>query len=163
LPLPALIDEAASRIPRDATVIAILPPGSTESAMALGNLRRRGFAVTALLNMYEDWDFAIAAAPFLAEGIDTRHLKDEGLWQAVVLLSRVDSAIARSVELGEPAQVAKVAFQLGQGYSSFYDAYNVLLEENLERKTVLFWINGYFRRQLERVLGVLGIPVPEYM
>ena len=77
LPLPALIDEAASRIPRDATVIAILPPGSTESAMALGNLRRRGFAVTALLNMYEDWDFAIAAAPFLAEGIDTRHLKDE--------------------------------------------------------------------------------------
>jgi len=77
LPLPALIDEAASRIPRDATVIAILPPGSTESAMALGNLRRRGFAVTALLNMHDEWDFALAAAPFLAEGIDTRHLKDE--------------------------------------------------------------------------------------
>jgi uncharacterized protein (DUF58 family) len=77
LPLPALIDEAASRIPRDATVIAILPPGSTESAMALGNLRRRGFAVTALLNMHDEWDFAIAAAPFMAEGIDVRHLKDE--------------------------------------------------------------------------------------
>jgi uncharacterized protein (DUF58 family) len=77
LPLPALIDEAASRIPRDATVIAILPPGSTESAMALGNLRRRGFAVTVLLNMHDEWDFAIAAAPFLAEGIDVRHLKDE--------------------------------------------------------------------------------------
>jgi uncharacterized protein (DUF58 family) len=77
LPLPALIEEAASRIPRDATVIAILPPGLTESALALGNLRRRGFAVTALLNMYEEWDYAIAAAPFLAEGIDTRHLKDE--------------------------------------------------------------------------------------
>ena len=77
LPLPALIDEAASRIPRDATVIAILPPGSTESAMALGNLRRRGFAVTALLNMHDEWDFAVAAAPFMAEGIDVRHLKDE--------------------------------------------------------------------------------------
>lgn len=88
LPLPALIEEAASRMPRDATVIAILPPPSptrsvsegfvpTESAIALGNLRRRGFAVTALLNMYEDWDFAIAAGPFLAEGIETRHLKDE--------------------------------------------------------------------------------------
>jgi uncharacterized repeat protein (TIGR01451 family) len=77
LPLPALIEEAASRIPRDATVIAILPPGSVESAIALGNLRRRGFAVTVLLNMYEDWDFALAAAPLLAENIDTRHLKDE--------------------------------------------------------------------------------------
>src|SRR5262245_34314916 len=77
LPLPALIEEAASRLPRDATVIAILPPGSSESAIALGNLRRRGFAVTVLLNMYEDWDFALAAASFLAEGIDPRHLKDE--------------------------------------------------------------------------------------
>jgi hypothetical protein len=77
LPLPALIEETASRMPRDATVIAILPPGSTESAIALGNLRRRGFAVTVLLNLFEDWDFAEAAAPFLAENIDTRHLKDE--------------------------------------------------------------------------------------
>src|SRR6478736_2173907 len=77
LPLPALIEEAASRMPRDATVIAILPPGSTESAIALGNLRRRGFAVTALLNMHDEWDFAIASAPFLAEGIETRQLKDE--------------------------------------------------------------------------------------
>jgi uncharacterized protein (DUF58 family) len=77
LPLPALIEEAASRMPRDATVIAILPPGSTESAIALGNLRRRGFAVTVLLNLFEEWDFADAAAPFLAENIDTRHLKDE--------------------------------------------------------------------------------------
>jgi uncharacterized repeat protein (TIGR01451 family) len=77
LPLPALIAEAASRMPRDATVIAIVPPGSTESAIALGNLRRRGFAVIVLLNLFEEWDFATAAAPFLAEGIDTRHLKDE--------------------------------------------------------------------------------------
>jgi hypothetical protein len=77
LPLPALIDEAASRLPRDATVIAILPPGSTESAVALGNLRRRGFAVTVLVNMFEEHEFADAAGPLLAERLDVRHLKDE--------------------------------------------------------------------------------------
>jgi uncharacterized protein (DUF58 family) len=77
LPLPALIEEAASRLPRDASVIAILPPGATESAIALGNLRRRGFAITALLNMHDEWEFAAASAPFLAEGIETRQLKDE--------------------------------------------------------------------------------------
>jgi uncharacterized protein (DUF58 family) len=77
LPLPALIEEAASRLPRDATIIAILPPGSTESAIALGNLRRRGFAVTALLNLHDEWDYAEAAGPLLAEGVETRHLKDE--------------------------------------------------------------------------------------
>jgi uncharacterized repeat protein (TIGR01451 family) len=77
LPLPALIEEAAPRLPRDATVIAILPPGSTDSAIALGNLRRRGFAVTAILNLYEDSDFADAAGSLVAEGIEVRHLKDE--------------------------------------------------------------------------------------
>jgi hypothetical protein len=37
----------------------------------------RGFAVIVLLNMYDEWEFSVAAAPYLAEGIDTRHLKDE--------------------------------------------------------------------------------------
>jgi uncharacterized protein (DUF58 family) len=77
LPLPALIEETASRVPRDATVIAIVPPKSENAALALGNLKRRGFAVTVLLNLYEDYDYSLLAGPFLAEGIDTRHLKDE--------------------------------------------------------------------------------------
>jgi conserved repeat domain len=77
LPLPALIEETASRMPRDATVIAIMPGSSQESAIALSNLKRRGFAVTAILNLFETYDFADAAAPYLAEGIEVRHLRDE--------------------------------------------------------------------------------------
>ncbi len=92
-----------------------------------------------------------------------RHLKDEGLWQAVVLLSKVEQAIGRAAELGEPAHVARVAFQLAQAYSAFYESYNVLQEEVAERRTLLLWINGYFRQQLELALGVLGTAVPEYM
>jgi uncharacterized protein (DUF58 family) len=85
LPLAALIEETASRMPRDATVICILPPGSKDAAIVLGNLKRRGFAVTAILNLYEDYDYAIASGPFLAEGIETRHLKDE---QSIVEICR---------------------------------------------------------------------------
>ena len=81
LPLAALIEETASRMPRDATVIAILPGSSHEtalnSALALANLRRRGFAVTAILNLFETYDYADAAGPYLAEGIEVRHLRDE--------------------------------------------------------------------------------------
>lgn len=77
LTLAELISETASRMPRDASVIAIVPQATTESAIALGNLRRRGLAVTAVLNLYDDYDFSQAAGPFLAEGIETRHLKDE--------------------------------------------------------------------------------------
>jgi uncharacterized repeat protein (TIGR01451 family) len=77
LTLPQLIEESASRMPRDATVIAILPGSSQESAITLGSLKRRGFAVTVILNLFETYDFADAAAPYLAEGIEVRHLRDE--------------------------------------------------------------------------------------
>ena len=32
-----------------------------------------------------------------------------------------------------------------------------------EKKVFLLWMTDYFRAQLERTLGVLGIEVPEYM
>lgn len=76
LDLPHLLLETTSRLPRDATVIAILPAVTTEAAIALGNLRRQGFAVTAILNLYEEYDFAVASGPLLAEGVETRHLKN---------------------------------------------------------------------------------------
>jgi len=44
-----LILECAPRLPRDATLIAILPQVPVESAVALGQLRRQGFAITAIL------------------------------------------------------------------------------------------------------------------
>lgn len=77
LTLPELIEETASRMPRDATVVAILPRVTEENAIALGNLRRRGFAVSAMLNLWDDYAFSEASGPLLAQGIETRHLKDE--------------------------------------------------------------------------------------
>jgi uncharacterized protein (DUF58 family) len=77
LTLPELIEETASRLPRDATVIAILPKVTEENAIALGNLRRRGMAVEAILNLWEEYDFAESSGPLLAQGIHTRHLRDE--------------------------------------------------------------------------------------
>ena len=47
-----------------------------DTAIALGNLRRRGFAVTAIINVFDEYDFAKLAAPLLAERIDARQLRD---------------------------------------------------------------------------------------
>ncbi len=77
LNLQHLMTETASRLPRDATVLAILTAVTPESAVALGNLRRRGFAVAAVVNIYEDREYAEAAGLLLSERIDARHLKDE--------------------------------------------------------------------------------------
>jgi hypothetical protein len=77
LTMAQLIVETTARLPRDTTVIPILTWVSEETAVALGNLRRRGFAVTAIVNIFEDHDYAEAASKLLAERIETRHLKDE--------------------------------------------------------------------------------------
>jgi uncharacterized protein (DUF58 family) len=69
-----LLDEA-SRLPRDATVVALLSSLSIETAVALGGLRQHGFAVTAIINVYDDLEFERASAQLAAEGVEARHLK----------------------------------------------------------------------------------------
>ena len=92
-----------------------------------------------------------------------RQLHSEAFWQLALAASKTDSAIEHAVTSGEPAHVAKFAFQLAQAFNNFYHEYPVLSEENRERKVFLLWLTGYLRDQLERTLAVLGIEVPEYM
>ncbi|QJW99312.1 DUF58 domain-containing protein [Frigoriglobus tundricola] len=61
--------EVSARIPRDATVIAILPQVPPETAIALGTLRRQGFAVTAILIGLDDGEKIVAHARLLAETV----------------------------------------------------------------------------------------------
>jgi uncharacterized protein (DUF58 family) len=77
LELPSLIEETAARMPRDATVVAILPRVRDVDAIALANLQQRGYAVTAILNLYDEFDFAQAAGPLLSAGITVQHLPSE--------------------------------------------------------------------------------------
>ena len=73
-----LVLETADRLPRDATVIAILPEVSVLTALALGNLRRQGYAVSAVLILIDDEHFEQTFGRLMAEGIsDIRHLRDE--------------------------------------------------------------------------------------
>ena len=92
-----------------------------------------------------------------------RQLQSEDFWQLLLMASKSDSAIERAIASGEPAHVAKYAFQLAQAFNNFYHGYQVLSEENREKRVFLLWITDYLRRQLEATLGVLGITVPEYM
>jgi arginyl-tRNA synthetase len=87
----------------------------------------------------------------------------EDFWQLLLMASKSDSAIERAIASGEPAHVAKYAFQLAQAFNNFYHGYQVLSEENPEKRAFLLWMTTYFRAQLERTLAVLGITVPEYM
>jgi uncharacterized repeat protein (TIGR01451 family) len=78
LTLAQLVGEAAHRLPRDATVLAVLPDAPQETALALGNLRRRGHAIAAVLVMLDDDRLEQAIGRLLAEGVrDVRHLRNE--------------------------------------------------------------------------------------
>ncbi len=73
-----LVLEATDRLPRDATVLAVLPDVSVETALALGNLRRQGYAVSVVLILIDDEHFEQTFGRLMAEGItDIRHLRDE--------------------------------------------------------------------------------------
>ncbi len=92
-----------------------------------------------------------------------RQLQTDELWQFLSAAARADSVLDRAVAAGEPAHVAKFAFQLAQTFNVFYHEYPVLAEPDAERKAFLLWLNGYIALQLERALALLGIAVPAYM
>ncbi len=88
--------------------------------------------------------------------------KDE-FWQILLAASKADSAVERAVTAGEPAHVARYAFQLAQSFNNFYHQYPILAESDREKKTFLLWMTRFFADQLERTLAILGIAVPAYM
>jgi arginyl-tRNA synthetase len=92
-----------------------------------------------------------------------RQLQSEDFWQVLLAASKADSALERAVTAGEPAHVAKYAFQLAQAFNNFYHQYPVLQEPDREKKVFLLWMTDFFRRQLERTAGILGIQIPVYM
>ncbi len=77
LDFPQLVAETMSRLPRDATVVAILPQASPATILTLQMLRRRGYAVEAILNMFGEYDYGLAAAMLTSVGIPAHQLKDE--------------------------------------------------------------------------------------
>jgi len=78
-----MIAEAGSRIPRDATVVAVLRQVTAETAAALGELARRGYLVTAVVVTYDadllpDWAQPPEwAEMLLAQRIDFRMINNE--------------------------------------------------------------------------------------
>src|SRR5207244_12915234 len=78
LSLAQLILETSSRLPRDATVVALLADVPVEAALALGNLRRQGLAISAILIALDGERLEKGYGRLLAEGImDVRPLRNE--------------------------------------------------------------------------------------
>ena len=75
-----------------------------------------------------------------------RQLAAEDFWQLLLAASKADAAVERAVASGEPAHVAKYAFQLAQAFNTFYHEYHILHEENREKKVFLLWMTDFLPR-----------------
>jgi len=89
--------------------------------------------------------------------------QSEDVWQLLLIASKTFSAVERAIASGEPAHVAKYAFQLAQSFNNFYHEHNVLAEKDPDQRSALLWVTQYVRGQLEKTLNVLGIEQPAYM
>jgi arginyl-tRNA synthetase len=103
----------------------------------------------------------------LAADIDyARHFADTSgteIWELWLLAGKTSFIVEQSIATTEPAFAAKHAFQLAQQFNNFYHRHHILTEADDDRKRFLLATAAVVRRELIRVLAIMGITVPPVM
>ena len=118
-------------------------------------MQAEGHAVEALLERAA----ALDLGPFL-EGEEG----DEA-WSILLLMARTEEVVEQAIRAEDVALVAKHAFAVAQAFHSYYQKprYSVLHAETEDLRAARTLLVDAFVRQMEALLGLLGIPVPERM
>ncbi len=85
------------------------------------------------------------------------------IWELWLLASRLTLTLEQGIATAEPAVLARYAFTLAQSFNNFYHRHNILKETDPLRRALLLATAAVARRELGRVLGWLGITIPEVM
>jgi arginyl-tRNA synthetase len=85
------------------------------------------------------------------------------IWELWLTASKTSYIVDQCIATTEPAYAAKHAFQLAQLFNNFYHRHHILTESDETRKKFLLATVAVVRRELIRVLDLLGIAVPPVM
>jgi arginyl-tRNA synthetase len=85
------------------------------------------------------------------------------IWELWLAASKTSYLIDQCISTTEPAYLAKHAFQMAQLFNAFYHRHPILNEAAEERRDFLLAAAWIVRRELTRVLSVMGITVPAAM
>ena len=85
------------------------------------------------------------------------------IWEVWLAASKTSTIIDQCIATTEPAYAAKHAFQLAQLFNNFYHRHHILNEPDPQRKQFLLATAAIARRELIRLLAVMGISVPPVM
>jgi len=123
------------------------------------------YAVVRATNIFRK--AGISPEAFDAKGIDFgNYLQGEAgneLWELWLAASKTSQVVEQSITTTEPAFAAKHAFQLAQLFNNFYHRHRIIAEPDEARQKFLFGTAAIVRRELIRVLEVMGITVPPVM
>jgi arginyl-tRNA synthetase len=105
-------------------------------------------------------------ARLVSTGDFARYLAGESgndIWELWIAAAKTSYIVSQCIATTEPAYLAKHAFQLAQLFNTFYHRYPILSEADEGRKRFLLTTSAVVRRELIRVLAVMGIGVPPVM
>jgi arginyl-tRNA synthetase len=85
------------------------------------------------------------------------------IWELWLAASKTSYIVDQCIATTEPAYLAKHAFQLAQLFNTFYHRHPILSESRDKRKQFLLATVAIVRRELIRILAVMGITVPQVM
>jgi arginyl-tRNA synthetase len=112
---------------------------------------------------------SVAALLERAEGLDLDALLagEEGdeVWSLLMLMARSEEVIEQAVRSEEAALLVRHGFAVAQGFHSYYQKprYSVLHAASDDLRAFRVMVVDAFLRQMDQLVAVLGIPVPERM
>jgi len=84
-------------------------------------------------------------------------------WQIVREIARLPEIVEQAVASLELSVLARYAFAVSQRFSTFYHRYPVLHETDPARRDLRIALNEIYLRFMETSLGLMGVPIPEWM
>ena len=86
-----------------------------------------------------------------------------GIWELWLAAAKTSFIVGQCIATTEPAYLAKHVFQLAQLFNTFYHQHPILAEPDESRKRFLLTSAAVVRRELIRLLAVMGIAAPSVM
>ncbi|MBI2213463.1 MAG: arginine--tRNA ligase [Acidobacteria bacterium] len=87
----------------------------------------------------------------------------DDMWQIVRMSADTDNVIRRAVETLELSLVTRHAFDLAQTFNSFYHKFPILNEKDDAERQRRAVVAEVFRRTMNQIFDLVGIPMPDRM
>jgi arginyl-tRNA synthetase len=110
--------------------------------------------------------FLSESASLLATSEFAAYLEGESgnsIWELWLAAAKTSYVVGQCIATTEPAYLAKHAFQLAQLFNTFYHQFPILIEPDEARRRFLLTTAAVVRRELIRILAIMGITVPPVM